>query len=241
MVLNLVTRTFRFAGTMIDTTDKVGKKTGSFPELRTGALLKRSLARIGRSLFPHRLEIGLGVIAVTVPFIRPTIATTPFELGHKAGGLCLVLTGLGVRVWAAGFAGRHTRSSKIEGSQLATAGAYAHVRNPIYLGSVILGIGMVILTGDRRLLLPCALTFLALYFGIIPAEEEFLSQKFQDQYEVYCRNVPRLIPRITGWPDAVKTPLDWGAVRGEWRLSLILAGIWGLIRVRAAWIAHKSL
>jgi protein-S-isoprenylcysteine O-methyltransferase Ste14 len=54
------------------------------------------------------------------------------------------------------------------------------VRNPIYLGTVILGIGMVILSGDRRLLLLCALTFLALYFGMIPAEEEFLSQKFQD-------------------------------------------------------------
>jgi len=100
---------------------------------------------------------------------------------------------------------------------------------------------MVLLSGDRRLLLPCALTFLLLYFGMIPAEEEFLSQKFQEQYEVYCRNVPRLIPRITGWPEAVKTPFDWRAVGGEWQLSLILAGIWGLLRVRAACIAHKSL
>jgi hypothetical protein len=97
---------------------------------------------------------------------------------------------------------------------------------------------MVLLIGDRRLLLPCTLTFLALYFGIIPAEEEFLSPRFQDQYTVYCRNVPRLIPRITGWPEAVKTPFDWGAVCGEWQLSLILAGIWGLIRVRAGW--HRS-
>ena len=144
------------------------------------------------------------------------------------------MAGLGARVLAAGFAGRHTRSSKIEGSRLATAGPYAHVRNPIYLGSVILGIGMVFLIGDRRLLLPCTLTFLALYFGMIPAEEEFLSQKFQDQYAVYCRNVPRLIPRITGWPEAGKTPFDWGAVGGEWQLSLILAGIWSLIRVRVA-------
>jgi protein-S-isoprenylcysteine O-methyltransferase Ste14 len=217
---------------MINTTDQGSKETGSFPEPRTGGLLERSLARIGRLLFRHRLEIGLGVTALAVPFIRPTMATTPSGLRLKAGGLCLVLAGLVVRVWAAGFAGRHTRSSKIEGSQLATAGPYAHVRNPIYLGSVILGIGMVILIGDRRLLLPCALTFLTLYFGIIPAEEEFLSQKFQDQYEVYCRNVPRLVPRITGWSEAIKTRFDWGTVCGEWQLSLILAGIWGLIRVR---------
>jgi hypothetical protein len=93
---------------------------------------------------------------------------------------------------------------------------------------------MVLLIGDRRLVVPCVLTFLALYFGLIPAEEEFLSQKFLDQYATYCRHVPRLIPRITGWAGAVQTPFDWRTVRGEWRLSLILVVIWGLFRARAA-------
>jgi hypothetical protein len=64
-------------------------------------------------MFSQRLEIGLGLTAVAIPFVRPTIATEPFALGLKAAGLCLVRTGLGVRVLAAGFAGRHTRSSKI--------------------------------------------------------------------------------------------------------------------------------
>ena len=132
-------------------------------------------------------------LEVDLRFARVDRRQRPVQRPADAFGL--VFAGLGVRVWAAGFAGRHTRSSKIEGSQLATAGAYAHVRNPIYLGSVILGIGMVILTGDRRLLLPCALTFLALYFGMIPAEEEFLSQKFQQEYEAYRLHVPRLLPQ----------------------------------------------
>ena len=198
------------------------------------------MARIGRSLFSRRLEIGLGVTAVAAPFVRPTIATKPSEVCLKASGLCLVLIGLGVRVWAAGFAGRHTRSSKIEGSKLATAGPYAHVRNPIYLGSVILGFGMVLLIGDRRLLGPCALTFLALYFGLIPAEEEFLSQKFQDEYGAYCRHVPRLLPRFTAWADAVKTPFDWRAASGEWRLGLILVVILGVFRAVVALIGLKG-
>jgi protein-S-isoprenylcysteine O-methyltransferase Ste14 len=51
---------------------------------------------------------------------------------------------------------------------------------------------MVLLISDRRLLAICALTFLALYFGLIPAEEEFLGQKFQQEYAEYCRQVPRL-------------------------------------------------
>ena len=187
-------------------------------------------------MFSQRLEIGLGVTAVAVPFVRPTIATKPSELCLKAAGLCLVLTGLGVRVLAAGFAGRHTRSSKIEGSKLATAGPYAYVRNPIYLGSVVLGFGMVLLIGDRRLLAPCALTFLALYFGLIPAEEEFLGQKFPQEYEAYCRHVPRLLPRLKVWaPDGVaKARFDRRAAYGEWRLSLILAVILGVFRIVAA-------
>jgi protein-S-isoprenylcysteine O-methyltransferase Ste14 len=185
-------------------------------------------------MFGHRLEIGLGVTALAVPFVRPTVAKKPDEVLLKAVGLCLVLAGLGVRAWAAAFAGRHTRSSEIEGTKLATAGPYAHVRNPIYLGSVILGFGMVLMIGDKRLLTLCLLTFLALYFGLIPAEEEFLSQKFLEEYERYCRNVPRLLPRVTPWPESVKTTFDRRSACGEGRLSLILLGILGLFRGIAA-------
>jgi protein-S-isoprenylcysteine O-methyltransferase Ste14 len=196
--------------------------------------IKRTLARLGRSIFGYRLEIGLGVTALAIPFVRPTVAKKPEEVRLKAFGLCLVLVGLGVRAWAAAFAGRHTRSSEIQGDQLATAGPYAHVRNPIYLGSIILGFGMVLMIGDRRLLTLCLLTFLSLYFGLIPAEEEFLSQKFREEYERYCRNVPRLLPRLTPWPESVKKPFDGCAASGEGRLSLILLAILGVFRVVAA-------
>jgi protein-S-isoprenylcysteine O-methyltransferase Ste14 len=221
---------------MSNTADGSLTKDGAHPGPRTGDRLKRSLASIRALLFSHRLEIGLGLTAVAAPFVRSSVATKPSEVGLKAGGLGLVMTGLGVRVWAAGFAGRHTRSSNIEGEKLATAGPYAYVRNPIYLGSIILGFGMVLLIGDRRLLIPCGLTFLALYSGLIPAEEEFLSQKFQDEYETYCRHVPRLLPRLKAWSGAgaMKPPFDWRAARGEWRLGLILAGILGLFRGLAA-------
>lgn len=77
-----------------------------------------------RALFGYRLEIGLGVTAIAAPFVRPTLAKKPSELALKAIGLCLVLAGLSVRAWAAGFAGRHTRSSEIEGNKLAMAGPY---------------------------------------------------------------------------------------------------------------------
>jgi protein-S-isoprenylcysteine O-methyltransferase Ste14 len=217
--------------------DGFSEQGDSHSKSRTGDRLKRRLARIGRSMFGLRLEIGLGVTAVVTPFVRPTVANKPSEWCLKVAGLFLVLSGLGVRAWAAGFAGRHTRSAKLEGSKLAMAGPYAHVRNPIYLGSVILGFGMVLLIGDRRMSAPCALTFLALYFGLIPAEEEFLKQKFRGEYEVYCRHVPRLLPRLNAWAAAgviVKTRFDRRAAYGECRLALILAVILGMLRILAA-------
>jgi hypothetical protein len=73
-----------------------------------------------------------------------------------------------------------------------------------------------------------------LYFGLIPAEEEFLSQRFRDEYEAYCQHVPRLVPRLRAWADAVKKSFDWRAAYGEWRLSLILAVIWAVFRAIAA-------
>ena len=91
--------------------------------------------------------------------------------------------------------------------------------------------------GSRRVPIKSrARTFLALYFGLIPAEEEFLSQKFQQEYEAYCRNVPRLLPRLKTWtPDGVaKARFDRAAACGEWRLSLILAVILAVFRVIAA-------
>jgi protein-S-isoprenylcysteine O-methyltransferase Ste14 len=200
--------------------------------------VKRTLARLGRLIFGYRLEIGLGVTALAIPFVRPTVAKKPEEVRLKAFGLCLLLVGMGVRAWAAAFAGRHTRSTEIEGDKLATAGPYAHVRNPIYLGSIILGFGMVLVIGDRRLLPLCLLTFLALYFGLIPAEEEFLSQKFREEYERYCRNVPRLLPRLTPWPESEKKPFDGWAACGEGRLSLILLAILGVFRLVAALRGH---
>jgi protein-S-isoprenylcysteine O-methyltransferase Ste14 len=213
--------------------DPLSKEDGSRVAPRTGDRLNRALARVGRLLFTHRLEIGLAVTAAVAPFVKPTLATTPTERSLKAGGFFLVLIGLGLRIWASSFAGRHTRSQEIEGDKLAVAGPYAYVRNPIYLGSVVLGSGMVLLIGDRRLVIPCALTFLALYFGLIPAEEEFLTTKFPDEYAAYCRNVPRLIPRLTPWSGAAKKPFDWPAASGEWRLILILAGILAVFRTFA--------
>jgi protein-S-isoprenylcysteine O-methyltransferase Ste14 len=193
---------------------------------------KYDLASLRQKVFKSRLWIGLSVVFAAAFLVRPS----PKWGRLKLAGLFLVLGGISLRAWGAAAAGGHTRTDRIEGESLATHGPFAYTRNPIYLGSMILGLGMVFLIGDLFMLLPCSATFLFLYFLIIPAEEEFLLKTFGRSYQTYCENVPRLTPRTAAWPAAERAPLDYRSAAGEWRIAALCIGIllfiWGVVAIR---------
>ena len=200
--------------------------------------LRCSLIPVGKIVFANRLLLGLFVVAVARFFVRPVFPGTAEEIIVTGVSVILVLAGVILRAWAAGYAGNHTRTSKIEAGKLAMSGPYAFVRNPIYLGSIVLGIGMVGIIGDWRLSPLCVATFTALYFVIIPAEEEFLRREYPLEYKVYCQNVRRLLPRFMPWAGAERTSFAWRPALGEWQtvviLVSILAFLYGVAFVRAA-------
>lgn len=187
--------------------------------------LQQSLIPVGKIVFANRLLLGLFVVAIAAFFVRPAISGSAEEYIVKGISTILVIAGVVLRAWAAGCAGNHTRTSNIEAGKLATNGPYAFVRNPIYLGSIVLGVGMVGIVGDWRLSPLCFGTFAALYFVIIPAEEEFLQREYPLEYKVYCRNVRRLLPRFTPWAGAVRTPFAWQPALREWQTVIILVSI----------------
>jgi len=137
----------------------------------------------------------------------------------------LVLLGLGIRALADGFAGRHTRTEEIEAPRLSTGGPYSFVRNPIYVGSMVLGLGMVGVLARWIALIQYLAVFAVFYFAVIPAEEQFLRRTFGHQYEEYCQSVPRMRPRLTPWLGAEKTGFDWKPALGEWRVALAILAI----------------
>jgi protein-S-isoprenylcysteine O-methyltransferase Ste14 len=187
--------------------------------------LQQSLIPVGTIVFANRLLLGLFVVAIAAFFVRPAISGSAEECIVKGISTILVIAGVVLRAWAAGCAGNHTRTSNIEAGKLATNGPYAFVRNPIYLGSIVLGVGMVGIVGDWRLSPLCFGTFAALYFVIIPAEEEFLKREYPLEYKVYCRNVRRLLPRFTPWAGANRTPFAWQPALREWQTVIILVSI----------------
>jgi len=111
-------------------------------------------------------------------------------LGYGAAGIVL---GLLIRALASG----HVRKNEA----LATSGPYAYTRNPLYLGSLLIGIGFAVAARSWWIGAGLILMFFAIYVPVIRGEEEFLRGKFAE-FEEYARAVPRMLPRITAWPGA---------------------------------------
>jgi len=112
----------------------------------------------------------------------------------------LVLAGGGLRSWAMGY---HTwRRQKGEASRrtLLTAGPYAHIRNPLYLGSFLIGCGIATMSGRLAVLLAFAVLFLVSHWCIIRWEEGRLAEEFGEPFLAYVREVPRLFPGLRSSP-----------------------------------------
>lgn len=184
------------------------------------------IARLGRWVFPRRLLVPLPIVVLGLLIIRPRGIFGGYELAGMMGSACLVLLGMALRIWAGGSAGSHTRTDSIEAPRLVTGGPYAYVRNPIYLGSVILSLGMIGVVDDPWMLALAVPAFVSLWVMLVPAEEEFLRRQFGARYAAYCHAVPRMLPRLRPWPERRETAFDWSVLRGEAWIVFYLATIY---------------
>ena len=100
-------------------------------------------------------------------------------------GAVIALLGILIRAVASG----HVEKNLV----LATSGPYAYVRNPLYLGSIVIGIGFAIAARDVWVAIAIILLFVVIYVPVIRSEEAFLRGQFAD-YDEYARRVPSLLP-----------------------------------------------
>jgi protein-S-isoprenylcysteine O-methyltransferase Ste14 len=105
-------------------------------------------------------------------------------------GAIVIAPGLLVRALASG----HVRKNEA----LATSGPYAHTRNPLYMGSLLIGIGFAIAARSWWIGLALVGMFLAIYVPVIRYEEKFLRSKFPE-FSVYADHVSRMFPRLTAY------------------------------------------
>ncbi len=147
-----------------------------------------------------------GYTPIPLAIIILTFASLKIEL--LPIGVILVVTGELLRLNGVRYAGGETRTLKVGASALCSSGPFAYLRNPLYLGNVIIYAGMVLIAGGEFvwILLPVTLTFFFLEYGlIISLEEETLRKKFNEEYGEYLSMVPRLIPRVSPWKGGSET------------------------------------
>ena len=119
-------------------------------------------------------------------------------------GFVVALTGEAFRLWGVSYAGSETRTTgDVGGTYLVISGAFGHVRNPLYLGNILLYLGIGIMSNALfpYLQIVALVFFYIQYRLIIIAEEKYLKSAFGKSYEKYYNSVPRLIPRPTKYVD----------------------------------------
>jgi Phospholipid methyltransferase len=88
---------------------------------------------------------------------------------------------------------------------LATSGPYSYTRNPLYLGSLAIGLGFAVAARSWWVGLILVLMFFAIYLPVIRDEEAFLLRTFPE-FNEYARRVPRMLPRLTPHSSEEKEP-----------------------------------
>jgi protein-S-isoprenylcysteine O-methyltransferase Ste14 len=184
------------------------------------------LARRGGT-WVQRWRVPLGFLcgALFVIFARPR----PLTL---AVGGAVALLGLAVRAWAAG----HIRKN----AQLAVSGPYAYTRNPLYLGSFLLGLGFTVASGQVLLGLLFAALFLGIYLPVMRVESATLAELFGEDYRRYSSAVPLFLPRLLPYRDAFVPDAKFDASLylryREYRAALGLLIAWSLLALKAVFV-----
>jgi protein-S-isoprenylcysteine O-methyltransferase Ste14 len=144
-----------------------------------------------------------GTVTVWVPLLllSSRVGSADGRLGQgwaRFAGLAPIALGIAIYLWCAWdftFAGKGTPAPSDAPRLLVTRGLYRIVRNPMYVGIGLILLGEAILFGSWVLLGYAALILSLFHLRVVYFEEPTLKRKFGDAYEVYCRTVPRWVPR----------------------------------------------
>jgi protein-S-isoprenylcysteine O-methyltransferase Ste14 len=164
--------------------------------------MKRRLALVGSLAF---LLLAPGTVAVFVPWWISRWRMQPPLLGlaaSRVAGLLMVTAAVAILLDSfVRFAlqGRGTPAPVLPTRQLVVTGLYRHVRNPMYVAVVAVIVGQGLILGDVRVLGYGALLWLVFHLFVVGYEEPTLRRSFGAEYEKFCANVPRWIPRLRAW------------------------------------------
>lgn len=143
----------------------------------------------------------------------PAIFQQP--LRAVVAGIVVALIGQSIRIGTIGidYIIRGGKNRRIYAEGLVTSGVYAHCRNPMYVGNLLIVAAVALGSNSWTCVFVTVPLFTLVYIAIVAAEEQFLLAKFGFAFEEYCRDVPRWLPRWNGFIEMFRrTPFHWRRV-----------------------------
>jgi len=177
------------------------------------------------TIFKYR-GLVWGMFAVAVLFFKVSFSPLRFAVS-----IPLLLLGQVLRFWAAGFIPKY-RTLVVGAPKLVTSGPYAWMRNPLYAGNGMMGLGWALMVGWIWEAAFAAIYFALYSLTIIPFEEKFLEERFGEEYEQYRKSTPSLIPNIKNYKEKISrgrggfdAKKSWFMERHSLRMNLAITAI----------------
>ena len=188
---------------------------------------------VGQWFFRYRNAVFPIVFTVSpLILLRPRVMFGDPALDHwlVIAGMVIAVMGEGVRLFTIGldYIERGGKNKQVWASRLVQNGMYAHTRNPMYLGNLLIAVGMCMASGSPAAYLVLIPLFVFVYHAIMVTEETYLHRTFGAEYAEYCRRVPRLWPSLRGVRGTIaSTGYDWRrAIRKDLgTITGLLAGL----------------
>ncbi|MBL7696967.1 MAG: hypothetical protein JNK79_02375 [Chitinophagaceae bacterium] len=179
------------------------------------------MIRVGKFFFKYRN--WLFIVLYLLLFVpSPTLFSIKyfgnnFYIIPLSLGLFTTVCGQLIRGLTIGLAYiiRGGKDGKVYAERLVTEGMFYHCRNPLYVGNILMLLGVGILSNSLIYIVAVMPVFLFIYQCIVLAEEQFLREKFDHRFDLYCKQVNRWIPSLKGIVSTIR------AMKFHWKRWLI--------------------
>jgi protein-S-isoprenylcysteine O-methyltransferase Ste14 len=155
------------------------------------------MVKFGNLLFHNRNWLfPLFYIILFIP--SPEVFTNPVTA--MVIGFSITLLGQVIRIITIGlvYIVRGGRNRTVYADNLVTTGIFSHCRNPLYVGNILILAGLGVASNSLIFIAIATPLFIFFYQAIVRAEENFLQNKFGQEFTDYCSRVNRWIPNLSG-------------------------------------------
>ena len=153
------------------------------------------MSQLRQKLFQYRSYTPIPFLIVMILYAHSTPATLLI-------GFALAVGGEFMRAWGVAYAGSLTRvTGGVGAPELIVAGPFSYVRNPLYVGNMLMYVGIGVMANALTpwLVLVAAIYFFFQYAMIVSLEEEFLEKTFGAGFLEYKKQVPRFVPWLISY------------------------------------------